>query len=337
MFNTLDNDYQRRRVLLTLIIITTVAAFFLALVNFFHGHYPLAGAQFGFGAYSLILAALARRYRPLAHITLAYLIPFFSLVLLSVATPGIQASVVVWIVIIPVVSLFLLGRRTGLILALVFLFATLTMAALRFTVFHPFGEWGGMINVLLCTLIVLMLAYVHERERERAELRLREQAITDSLTGIPNRVALPAVFDTMLARAHRQQGVVSVMMLDVDHFKHINDQLGHEGGDEVLQWLAEQLRQRLRGNDFVCRMGGEEFCILLPETSASEAAIVAEALRNQLSGGMPLTSTNNLPFSVSIGVATLGTDGEELKSLLRAADVRLYRAKARGRNRVEST
>jgi len=336
MIHTHDNEYQRRRVLLTLIVITATAAFFLGAVNIYYGRFLLAAAQLGFGTYSLILIPLVHRYRPLTPVTLAYLVPLFSLVALGLSTPGIQASVVVWILIIPVISLFLLGRHPGLLMALVFLVITLTIAGLRFTVFHPFGEWGGLVNVLISALIVLLLAYVHERERERAEFSLREQAITDSLTGIPNRVALPAVFDNMLARARRQQGQVSVLMLDVDHFKRINDRLGHERGDDVLHWLATQLRQRLRGNDFVCRMGGEEFCILLPDTGADEAAAVAESLRGQLYDGIPLARASNSPLSVSIGVATLGPDGDDLKSLLRTADRRLYRAKAAGRNRVEN-
>ena len=137
----------------------------------------------------------------------------------------------------------------------------------------------------------------------------------------------------MVAQASRSLAPLSAMMLDLHHFKQINDRFGHDKGDEVLAAVATTLRSSLRESDFVGRYGGEEFLILLPDTGKQQARTVAEKVRAAVEA--IVLSNLELRVTASLGVATLPDDCGEADSLVRAADRALYAAKGRGRNRVE--
>jgi diguanylate cyclase (GGDEF)-like protein len=173
--------------------------------------------------------------------------------------------------------------------------------------------------------------------------QLRELARVDPLTNLANRRRLEADFVVLTQGRHIDRRL-SLQMIDVDHFKHVNDTWGHEAGDEVLKHLAKVSRAAVRPQDLVARFGGEEFCILLPDTSRDEATEIAERVRLAIAGTVCLPPQAILPdsalsreirFTVSIGVAELISDTcHDLESLVAVADRRLYLAKERGRNRV---
>ena len=158
------------------------------------------------------------------------------------------------------------------------------------------------------------------------------RALTDALTGLPNS---RAVFDTvkrMVAQAHRTTAPLSAVMLDLDHFKEINDTLGHEKGDQALATVGDTLGDSVRASDFVGRYGGEEFLVLLPDTGKADALEFAENLRLAVSRlHVPGTERS---LTTSCGVATYPEDAADPENLLRLADRALYAAKAAGRNRV---
>jgi diguanylate cyclase (GGDEF)-like protein len=158
-------------------------------------------------------------------------------------------------------------------------------------------------------------------------------ALTDGLTGLANRKHLDSMMAEEMARAHRYNRALSVLMIDIDHFKHINDVYGHIDGDNVLNRISAVLRHRLRPGDKLGRYGGEEFCAILPETGRSEAAYVAESLRTKVAEEHLAVDGKSITVTVSIGVAALQSE-KQFTDLYRAADQRLYRAKQRGRNRV---
>jgi diguanylate cyclase (GGDEF)-like protein len=162
-----------------------------------------------------------------------------------------------------------------------------------------------------------------------AELR----AATDGLTGLPNRRALHDHVRRLVATADRNLAPLSALMCDLDHFKQINDQFGHGGGDEVLAAVGALMPSTLRATDFAGRYGGEEFLILLPGTDAEGARLIAEKIR-QAVGHIHVPAVERR-VTVSIGVATLPTHATDADSLERAADRALYAAKAAGRDRVE--
>ncbi|WNV03904.1 diguanylate cyclase [Candidatus Methylospira mobilis] len=173
-------------------------------------------------------------------------------------------------------------------------------------------------------------------ENRNAYEELERQAYSDYLTGLANRRHFFEQAEQELARVLRYGGELSILMLDVDHFKRANDTYGHQVGDIMLQTLSEVCRSTLRKNDIVGRIGGEEFAVLLPETGCADAMDAAERLRAALAeANVPLGNGGQpLHFTASFGVATLtGTDAN-IDILLNKADQALYRAKGEGRNRV---
>jgi two-component system, cell cycle response regulator len=161
--------------------------------------------------------------------------------------------------------------------------------------------------------------------------RLEELSRTDGLTGVANRRAFDAELTTRFEHARRYGRPLALLMIDIDHFKKVNDTFGHQAGDLVLERIARVLQRTTRQSDFVARFGGEEFVVLLPETPLLEGLRVAEKIRAAV-------AAEDLPthVTVSVGVATI--EQPELDSpdaLVAAADAALYRAKRSGRNRVE--
>lgn len=162
-------------------------------------------------------------------------------------------------------------------------------------------------------------------------------AARDSLTGLANRRTLMELGAKECLRAERFQHPLSLLMVDIDSFKHVNDNWGHQVGDQVICAVADVCRQRTRASlDVVARLGGEEFVVVLPETNGEGARLVAEALREAVAQQPVLAKDNGaqVAFTVSIGVATLHAAGQTFEQLLNHADKALYKAKQTGKNKV---
>lgn len=175
-----------------------------------------------------------------------------------------------------------------------------------------------------------LLTYLRTRV-ERLMHRLTDAARTDPLTGLPNRVALHETLERELERAEPEHRHISVLMLDIDRFKRINEHEGLAGGDRLLRRVASMLEKATRRIDFVARSGGEEFAVLLPETDQHHAFMVAEQLLERVRRESPPSQPN---LTASIGVATCPEHGSDLASLLSASDQALHAAKALGRDRA---
>ncbi|WP_419778609.1 diguanylate cyclase [Maridesulfovibrio sp.] len=172
-------------------------------------------------------------------------------------------------------------------------------------------------------------------ERKEAEDKLRKLATTDSLTGLYNRRFFMESAEDAMERSRRYGHDLSLLMMDIDFFKNVNDSYGHDAGDDVLKALAKTGLKILRNIDVFGRIGGEEFSILLPDTGLPGAAQVAERLRAEIEAEAMHTRSGSLRITVSIGVATFNDDTNSLEKLLKAADVGLYAAKESGRNQVK--
>lgn len=172
--------------------------------------------------------------------------------------------------------------------------------------------------------------------RQRVDRGL-ELSVIDQLTGLYNRRYMNNQLQQLMHRAVIGNKPLSVMMLDIDHFKPINDTHGHQAGDDVLQEIADRLRQNVRPMDVACRLGGEEFLVILPDTPGDLAVAAAERVRKSIAAGTFAVRGNALEVSVTIsaGVSTLTGADDTMAELLDRADTALYLAKSAGRNRVE--
>ncbi len=174
-------------------------------------------------------------------------------------------------------------------------------------------------------------------ELKKSNDRLKQLSDTDPLTLIYNRRYMMNMLEKEMQRAERKGGHLSLVMIDIDHFKHVNDQYGHQRGDEILASIARLSQSGLRSYDFVSRYGGEEFVLTMPETSHEDALIIAERLRNLIQNHSYTGSLKALKVTASMGVATYPTDFiTSVPDLIREADEAMYRAKVAGRNRVFS-
>jgi diguanylate cyclase (GGDEF)-like protein len=174
----------------------------------------------------------------------------------------------------------------------------------------------------------------HEEALENALQEVQRLAITDSLTNLYNRRHFSKVGENEVQRVCRYGRSLSAIMLDIDHFKRVNDTFGHKVGDQILQGVAESCRQELRAVDVLGRYGGDEFVILLPENDRVAAGKVAERLRKTIAHRQLNTAKGPIKVTASLGVVSVDCDKPSLETLLSRADKALYVAKKRGRNRV---
>jgi two-component system cell cycle response regulator len=173
-----------------------------------------------------------------------------------------------------------------------------------------------------------------ERLRDNVQMSI-EMAITDALTGLYNRRYMETHVGTLVEQAASRGKPLTVLVLDIDYFKSINDSWGHDAGDDVLREFAVRIRKSIRGIDLACRYGGEEFVVVMPETDMAVATMVAERLRRRIaSEPFPIQQgARSIEVTISIGIAALGR-GEDAAAVVKRADQALYRAKRDGRNRV---
>lgn len=178
--------------------------------------------------------------------------------------------------------------------------------------------------------------------RHRYAMELRQSvnnsialAVTDDLTGLYNRRYFDRHLNILLGKAQEQERNLAVMILDIDHFKSVNDTYGHDVGDVVLKEFSARVKRNIRGVDLACRFGGEEFVVLMPDTDVSNAELVAERVRQAIGEkAFDINAQRPLTVTVSVGVSFNETGADTPESLIKRADLALYRAKREGRNRV---
>jgi diguanylate cyclase (GGDEF)-like protein len=191
------------------------------------------------------------------------------------------------------------------------------------------AAFGYLVIALVFQLTLVALVVT------RGVVELRRASRHDALTGLLNRRAAQEALEDEVQRSRRLGEPFSLLMIDADHFKSINDVQGHAAGDRALQHLGTLLLAQMRDIDRVGRWGGEEFIVVLPGTPLAQAQEVAERLRERAQALPPRWQERNLPLTLSAGLSQWAGAGDELAALLARADAALYRAKGAGRNRVE--
>lgn len=297
-------------------------------------------------AYSRYMGRRSQARWPLA---MATLLGVLTILILAVPRPNPGPTLAIFIAVNGVLNLatgrFLLlyrppdlrGPATA-IASLHLVWGLLTLARLVFLVGNDF-DVGAMASSntasmffasfhATCQTVGLLWLVV-----ARLQINLRQKADTDPLTGLLNRRALQTAFESLEARLRVDGGGFAVIILDLDHFKRLNDEYGHAAGDAMLVAVARTTRSSTRPGDIQARLGGEEFCIVLPEAGLGEALDIAERLRLAIAG----LRLPDLPVQItaSFGVASSGSHGHDGNSLIRAADDALYCAKRNGRNHVQ--
>ena len=323
---------QRLLVFQALLVFTVAGCLLFGTLNISRGLYPMAAIELIMGAVSLWLLVRSIKGGLTQTWLMIYLVLFFSAMMVAIGTPEASVTVFVWVFLIPLVSHLLLGSLRGLLVSLLFLAIAAVTYFQRFRGDAALMEPVAVANVVVLALLVTGLSYAYESAREKSEQRLQALASTDPLTGLPNRSMLEPALQRQAGEAARRNAEFSLLSMDLDHFKTINDERGHEAGDRALLAFADLLRERLRASDLPCRWGGEEFQVLLSDTGPDGAERIAEEIRSTLQNTRVELEQGELRMTVSIGIASYPGDADDVPSLLILADRRLYQAKVRGRN-----
>ena len=335
MADRLERNVQHRRtVLRALLWITTIAGVVFAIINIQRDVYLLAVLELIYAGFAACLLRFVNTTPHLGAWTTAFLVPFFCIMEIALVLPQSSFTVFTWIQTIPIISYLLLGKRGGFWMSLIFISLGVVAFNVRYVTEASLLNLVVMANIGFSSLAVMMFSHIYESSRDDNERRLIELAGTDSLTGLANRMRLAETFKSMRNQAERNDLPLSLVVLDLDNFKQVNDRYGHEVGDSVLQRAAALFQDRLRDSDLACRLGGEEFALLLPGASLEQAADLSDGLRQRLADTLVAAGHDTLRVTFSAGVASLGEDGDSLSELLKTADRRMYEAKGSGRNQV---
>jgi diguanylate cyclase (GGDEF)-like protein len=252
---------------------------------------------------------------------------------------GLANTALYWVFPFPPILFGLLGARNALaynVLLLLALSIMLNIPDLTIAQYHDIE----ISRFTASLLIVIIVCWINDHYRERSHQAMdklqqskEQQANTDALTQLANR---RFVDTSLVPNLHQQPSLfipLALIMCDIDHFKRLNDRFGHDVGDEVLKGVAQLFTQHLRQQDFACRIGGEEFLLILPHTSHADALNVAEKIRNQFCQQSLVAQDKSYQVTASFGVANC-TDAYQFQDSLKQADQLLYQSKNRGRNLV---
>lgn len=327
-------DNHRRSLARLLFLATGVALAAFAVLQFFNGYPWVSGAEF-LASGLLFFGAVRLRTTPyLQQWIYAYLVSLFSFFIVIMLLPEASIAAFVWVLMMPVLAYLLLGKHEGMILSVPFM-------VLGYVVYYFFldevGSASGMIdllNILLCSVLMQIFMHKYEARREEAEQRLVDMAQTDALTGLANRANFQSTLARTIAECERNGGGFALVVMDIDHFKLVNDTLGHDAGDHVLHDIGRSLSERLRTTDFVGRLGGEEFGLILRNVKPADAFELMDELRERIASRELRYGEAGIRVTASFGIAQWPEHGRSAETLFCVADRCLYSGKRAGRNRV---
>ncbi|WP_335342715.1 GGDEF domain-containing protein [Pseudidiomarina terrestris] len=338
----LDPRYRRVQFLRSLLWVLIVVSPVLAIINqLFDQNHLMTALEYLLFAVAIGLY-IWLRYRPQHVIVISWIVTLIIAVLIAVyvvISKG-QSYALYWLATFPPIAYFLLGGKRGLITSVIFFalcFIFLTQAT---------DDWESapftlhsLNNIFIATVALIIILRHIEQTRAEAfhyleehSQRLEYIAVTDRLTGLYNRAKLDSALSDALRKTKHHQREFSVVLLDIDHFKRVNDTYGHQVGDSILVELGQLLRCNVRSTDVAGRWGGEEFLLVLTEHTRQHAVMHAERLRHAIEA---YEFRDGIRITASFGVASY-RPGDDESSIIKRVDQALYRAKDEGRNRTIS-
>ncbi|WP_404366575.1 GGDEF domain-containing protein [Marinobacter sp.] len=324
-----------RRSLMRLIFIATgVALSLFACLQMFNNNAPLAVVELAASAVLVISATRIMTTRYLQAWIYGYLVAAFSFFLYIIMMPEASTSAFVWVFIMPILSYLLLGRVAGFFLAVPFMLVGGYFFYQQLASLDSARVMIDLLNPVACGVLILLFMHVYETRRADAQDRLVSLAETDALTGLPNRSSFHQNLERCVRDARRHNHGFALVLMDIDHFKRVNDSLGHDAGDHVLRHIAGCLMARLRNTDYVGRLGGEEFGLILREIDPPGAFSLINELREQIAETDAIYQGARVQLTSSFGIAYWPEDASDVNELYRVADSRLYEGKNAGRNVV---
>ncbi|MCH8493529.1 MAG: GGDEF domain-containing protein [Idiomarina sp.] len=328
-----DSERYKHRLLKAILLVIFFASLVIGSINIFlFSAYTIGMLNFTSMALSALIWVYYHASKRLAiAVWLVSGAVIFNLASFIVLAKGGGYSLI-WLTVLPPLVFFLLGKRAGFWVTAIFFAAVLTYFYQQLP--HLPAQklsMGAYLNIVEVMIVLLLIFRFYENSRSEAYAELQRISTIDKLTGIYNRAKLDDVLEQHIELMDRSEQPLSIMLLDLDHFKVVNDQFGHLQGDKVLQEVTKVIRGTIRKTDQFGRWGGEEFMLICPNTNAENAARLAEKLRIAV---QDFDWQFAVPITISIGIAEI-TARQSSVEALQAADKALYLAKNNGRNRVE--
>ena len=312
----------------------TLACF--SMLQFWAGNYPFAAMEF---TSSLLLFWLAWRLPQIkkpVRLVITYTLLVISFLLYIIVMPGASPTAFVWVYLAPVICYLLLGRVGGGILSVPFGLLAIALYFYKYDVALGPETLIDLTNPIACGVLMIIFMHIYEGRRTQAYLALQHIAHTDALTGVASRGSFEHSLIQSIHEAERTRNPMTLVILDIDHFKSVNDRWGHDAGDKALQHICSLLGERLRITDTLGRLGGEEFALVLRNTDCTQAKPLIESIRAQLHKTPLQYGKHTIELSATFGIAEWPSDGLTVDELYRCVDKRLYSGKDRGRNQVVS-
>lgn len=327
-------DNHRRSLARLMFLVSGTSLSVFACLQFFNG-FPwvslaelLASGILFYGASRVLTTG---RFQQWLYVYLVFNFSFFLVIMLL---PDASVSAFVWVLMMPVLAYLLLGKREGMILSVPFMLLGGVVYYLHLGNVGSAHRMIDLINMVLCGALMQVFMHMYEARREEAEQRLIDTAQTDALTGLANRACFQSILARTIAECDRSGTGFALVIMDIDHFKLVNDTLGHDAGDQVLRSIGQCLKERLRSTDSVGRLGGEEFGLILRDVRPPDAFELMEALRKRIASRELSYGDASIRVTASFGIAQWPDSGREAQVLFQVADKYLYRGKRAGRNRV---
>lgn len=327
-------DTHRRSLMRTLFLVTGSALVAFGCLQILNGYLWLAAGEF---VASVVLFLGVTRINRTPHLQVwiySYLVAGFSFALFIMLVPDASVAAFVWVLMMPVLAYLLLGKKEGFLLSAPFMLAGCVTYYFHLEFVVDARSMIDLLNMVLCAVLMLGFIHLYETRREEAERRLFTLAQTDALTGLSNRASFQSALTRTIAESSRSGTGFALVAMDIDHFKVVNDTMGHEAGDQVLRDISHRLTERLRNTDSVGRLGGEEFGLILRDVKREDSFELMDELRQRIADNELKYGEALIRVTASFGIAHYPEDGTEAETLFRVADHCLYSGKRAGRNTV---